>query len=465
MALVKIQTSYTSLTLDQNNTITTADSTSGSSTLTVKNIIGFAINQILIVGQLGNQGTEIIKTHASTAPTSSTITLASNTVFPHSTSTIIQSINYDQVEVSTATTITGSKTVLATVNIVGDTTSTNYNDSSGSTGYYFARFKNSITSAFSNYSDPIPVIGYTIFSARSIIDSALSMINKSTSLTLSDAFAFQEIDNCQMECLRELKRWSFMQKFNANLGSITTGQWKVALPVDCDDQNSNKSIYNFRVGTGTNITWIDKEKWDDITQNVANTTLKNSISVNDVTITLTSSDDFNPTSGTITIGSHQYTYTANNLSTGVLTIPASTTTATAGADVFQYVSTGTPQYWTTYGGFLYFYPVLDSTLNGKDGHLDYYSSLVQTYNDNAFIVLPDPTVVQYFLAWKFLLKQNNGQSSDETENLFGKYEQRKKLMINKETANRTFQLKPLLNRFDMSGGDSKAVRLGNFQTQ
>lgn len=130
-------------------TFLSADIASASATLTVKNITGFAINQILLIGQAGNQGAEIIKTHASTAPTGSTITLASNTVFPHSAGTLVTVLNFDQVEFNHTVTLTGAKTVLATVNVAANNSETLYNDLTYTTGYYFARFKNSITAAFS----------------------------------------------------------------------------------------------------------------------------------------------------------------------------------------------------------------------------------------------------------------------------------------------------------------------------
>lgn len=453
------------LTVDSINTVLTADTASGSSTLTVKNITGFAVNQVLIIGEPGNEGAEIIKTHASSAPSGSTITLASNTVFPHSSSTTIRVINYDQVEYSTATTTTGSKTVLTTSSLVADSLTTDYNDTAASTGYYFARFKNSITSGFSSYSDPAPVTGYALTSARFIIDSALSEINKKTNEILSDEFAFQQINNCQMEVLRELKRWSFMQVFDYIAGDTATGGWRFALPANCDDQNTIKSIYNIRIGKNSNLTWVDKAKWNQLLQDVAYTTLANSIALNDVTITLTDSSDFENT-GTVRIGANSYTYTANNRTTGVLTITASTTTNTAGAYVFQGASFGNPQYYTVFGGYVYHYPVISSDYNQRNYIMDYYSSLTPIVSDADTVVIPDTTVINYYLQWKFMKKINGGAENDASLAAFGNYIQRRNTLKNKETINRTFTLKPRFQDFRrrMQGeqGDTELERVGNF---
>ena len=101
------------LTLLQNpiKTYLTTDLASGSASATVKNITGFAVNQVLILGELGNEGTELIYTHASTAPTGSTITFNQNTTFPHSSGTPIYVIDFDKVEISNAVTSTSTKVI------------------------------------------------------------------------------------------------------------------------------------------------------------------------------------------------------------------------------------------------------------------------------------------------------------------------------------------------------------------
>ena len=441
----------------------TADTASAVGTLTVKSIIGFAVNQVLIIGELGNEGTEIIKTHASTAPSGTTITLAANTLFPHSSGTPVYIIDFDQLEVSTATTVGGSKTVLATIAIQVDNDNTIYTDSTGPGGFYFTRFKNTITSTFSAYSAPIPVTGYTILTARSIIDNALGMINKMPSNLLTDQYSYQQINNCQMEVLRELKRWSFMQVFDFNLGQLTTGQWKVAMPTNIDDTFSNKSIYNFRIGTLSNLFWIDKEKWNEIVSGISHTTLANNINVSDATITLTDASDF-PDAGSVYIGANIYQYTAVNRTTNVLTLSVvSTTTNTATQDVFSGASFGMPQYWTTWGGNIQFYPILGATYNQRDGHLDYYTSLTQIVDDSDLTVLPDPSILQYYLAWKLILRQQAGRSDATSEGFRVLYETRVAKLKQKEVLGRTFKLKPILNNMNMNNdNDGRNIRGGNF---
>ena len=458
----KVNISNETLLQSPIQTFLSTDLASASATLTVKNITGFAINQVLIVGELGNEGTELIKTHASTAPTGSTITLASNTVFPHSSGTPVYVIDYDNVEISTATTLTGSKTVLSTIPVQVGSDYTTYDDTAASTGYYFARFKNTITTTYSSYSDGIPVGGYGILTARYIINNALGMINKDTSELLTDQFCFNEINNCQMEVLREYKRWSFMQVFDYSLGQILTGQWKVAVPANLDDQFTNKSIYNFRIGTQTNLQYVDKQKWNEIVSGVAHTTLANAVNVSDATITLTDASDFDQNGGSIYAGANIYQYTS--ITSNVATLTAvSTTTNNAGDDAFQGASFGYPQYWTTFGGYLWFYPVLATAFNMQEGNLDYYIKPIPIVNDSDSVVLPDPNVVIFYLAWKMLLRINNGVDDASTNPMYQSYSARKQTLMRKEMTGNNFRMKPLKNEIkETNNVDSRSTRLGNF---
>ncbi len=79
------------------------------------------------------------------------------------------------------------------------------------------------------------------------------------------------------------------------------------------------------------------------------------------------------------------------------------------------------------------------------------------------IVLPDPTVIQYYLAWKLLLRQQVGRDDASTITMFEKYVARREKLKQKEVLGRTFKLKPILNTLDESSDiDDRSVRTGNF---
>lgn len=441
----------------------TNDFASGVSALTVRNIYGFAINQVLFIGQPGVESSEFVKTHGSTAPTGSTVTLSAVTTQSHSNSDQVYIVQYDQVEISYATTLTGTKTVLTTQNLdVAEETV--YYDNTITTGYYFARFKNSITSTFSSYSDGCPIGSYAINTARFIIDSALSEINKESSALYSDEFGFSQINKCQMEVLREQKRWSWMQALGATTES-SVGMWRIPVPVDLDDQNTNKSTLNFRVGTDPNMIFVYKDEWDNVVQGVSYTQLGSTLNIGDATVTLSDSSNFDA-SGSLTIGSDTLSYTANNTSTGILTLTAvSTVTYASGYDVFQGATQGTPTYFTINSGYLWHYPVLDSLHDGKDYSLDYYMTLTPINSDTDTIVVPDPVLVIDYLRWKFLKRQNNGDETNGSLEAKQCFKDRLKQLVQKEVMTKKIVMKPRFNDYSKLGtidGDGKYVRTQGF---
>lgn len=536
--------------VDPIQTILISDTSVSSNTLSVKNIAGFGVNQILLLNEPGNQGSEIVKTNGAIAPNGNIITLVSGTsvttltpsiaskafatqlglsfttgdrvratsdgtpsVFmegditsysgttlilnvdtigtassesdwtlrqvtklPHSSSTFVSVIPYDQIQFSIASTIAGMKSVLVTTPLLVDQFYTEYDDVTNSSGFYFARFKSTITGLFSTYSDPAPYEGYGILSARAVIDSALGEINKNTSEVLSDVFAFTQLDNCQTECIRELKRWSFMQKFNFNIGSAATGTWKLPMPIDLDDQNTNASVYILKLGANPRLTWVDFEKFNDLLNDMVYSTLAAPALNGDTTLTLVESSDFvsngsgsGNNGGTVQIGDTTYAYTNNDIDTGVLTLNDPITVDTTqpnGSDVFGNIQTGLPTYWTTYGGYLYWFPVTAAAYNLKNMYLSYYIKQVRITSDYDNLIIPDPIVAVNYLCWKFLKKLNNGEDTAASQVYFQNYIARREKMKQKETMNRTFIFKPRYQNFaiqsEFDENDSRIIRDGNF---
>jgi len=237
---------------------------------------------------------------------------------------------------------------------------------------------------------------------------------------------------------------------------------------DLDDENTNKSIYNIRIGTQQRLTWVDKEKFDEFQVGVAYTTLASILNVSDATMTLTDSSDFEDT-GTVTIGAYTYDYTANNTTTGVLTltsvVPASENQA-AGADVFQGATQGLPQYWTTYGGYIYFNPITSSDYDGKNIYMDYYIKQISITTDAETIIIPDPTVVINYLCWKFLKKLANGEETPGSQSYMNNYLTRREKMKQKETLGTTFKMRPRVqnfaNRSGLNDGTPRNIRDASF---
>lgn len=472
MAIIRLANQ--NLVLDTPQTFLTNDTAAGVTSITIQNSTGFSDQQILLIGNLGNQGSEIV--YINGAITGNVFTLGAATVYPHSASTSVSVIQYDYVEFSTATTVDGVKSVLDITPLWADNQTTNFIDTTGSTGYYFGRFYDSINNLNSAYSEPIPVDGYGIYTARSIIDSALSEINKTTSEVLSDAYAFQQLDMFQTDVLKEMKRWSFMQKFDSIMGQFNVGEWKIPMPTDIEDPNTNQSVYNIRVGANGRMTWIDKAKWDDFIFNLAYSSLSVNLIVGATTMTLVDSGDFNHLtdantdgSGTVIIGGNSYDYSANDTATGILTLTTAITadnTATAGQDVFQNANQGLPTYYTIFQGYLYYWPITSNEYDGLNAFIDYYTKQVRIEQDSDEIIVPDPLAASYFLQWKFLKKMNNGQEDSTTLAQKQNYIERREKLKTKKVLNRTFKMNPRYQNFAIqeqwSSGDPRFIRDGEF---
>lgn len=141
------------LTEDVQKTYLTAASAAASATITVKDITGFGIGDYIVIGEIGEEGTELIRVHTSTAPSGTTITLNANTVFPHAIDTPVYRPDYNCIEVSRATTLTGTKTVLTNSTAITPSSDyTYYEDTANTTGYGFVRLYNSSDTTASNYS-------------------------------------------------------------------------------------------------------------------------------------------------------------------------------------------------------------------------------------------------------------------------------------------------------------------------
>lgn len=456
------------LLVDSQTTFLTQDSPAGLIALQVQNTSGFATNQILLIGSPGQQNSEIIKISSTTAPANGVITLASATTQNHGSSTTIYVINYDTVEFSTAVNLQDPKMVLATLPISADTLETDFNDNFYNDGFYFARWFNTNTMLYSPYSDGVPLISYTKYMARSIIQGALGDINKDTSEVLTDEFAFQTVNLCQQEVLSQQKRWSFMALFDQEIGQVEAGGWSVECPDNLPEDQTNKYVYQIRIGKGRPLIWIDKEQFNKFLISVGYTTLKNPVLIGDASITLEDSGAFQEEQGTAWIGNQGFEYSANNRQTGVLTLnQVSTNAFAAGYPVFQGAQVGHPRYWTSWGGNIYFYPIADAHEAGLPILMDYYAEATEIKTDTDEIVFPDAALATYYCEWKFLLRLNKGQETPDSEAKQEQFNQRLTLLVQKNSLGRTFRLKPRINDWSRqmgfgTGEDPQRIRDGAF---
>jgi hypothetical protein len=104
----------------------------------------------ILAGLIGTAKSEIFKINA--VVTAGTTIQADSLTFPHNIGTPLYKIPYNQVSFYRAETLTGSKTLLGTLDIDADSEYTEYIDNTNSTGYFFFTLYNSYTEIESDYS-------------------------------------------------------------------------------------------------------------------------------------------------------------------------------------------------------------------------------------------------------------------------------------------------------------------------
>lgn len=249
---------------DAHDTSLSSDATAADTTLTVYSIANLAIDNVLLIGEFGQEGSEIINTHSATAPTGTTVTLSSALTKSHPKDAKVYVIPYDQAQFYHATTTTGDKTLLSTSDINEESTETTYADSTYDSGYYFTRFYNSINGNYSDYSDPIPYGGFDSNTVGYIVNMAMKEMKKEFSDTLTFDMLMDEINSCLRYVRGKLKRWSNTQVFNYELdAALVEDDYTWTLPDDYYDKNSNRSMMQIWLEDQDNLTYIDKQEFDD----------------------------------------------------------------------------------------------------------------------------------------------------------------------------------------------------------
>lgn len=460
MAVVKI--SNKSAVLPQQISFLTADIAAAVGSITVKSITGFAINQVLIIGELGHEGSEIVKTHASSAPSGSTITLAANTALPHYTGDKIYLMTYDQVEFSSAATTTGSKTVLTTTALWADSPTTEYTDTAGTTGYYFGRFKNSITSAFSSYSDPMLVAGWSAGSVGYMIDRALTDLSLTFTEKLTAQDCYEWINTGLKFIQGKLKRWPEHYSYNAVLGQITRGTNIVAMPTDAYDTETNKSLIAVRVGDNGKLDYLDPVSFDEQMRGIKRTQVTTQATSGQTTLEIDNSYDF-ADSGSVNVyvsgTKYNITYTGvtRSATAGILTgVPASGTgsiSVTIAVDtyVWQDESEGTPTWFTVRNGNIEFYPLADGNEDNVNIYGDYSKVVTSVDSDGDTIDLQRYDMIQDYLTWRMKMKARNNGDLDQQDGYYMMFKEKLNDTIRTLPSNNLFKPRPNINRMIKRG--------------
>lgn len=147
----------------------------GVNTVQARNSDRFAVNDRIMVGEMGLEATEVVTVTGINAD-QQTLTI-STTLFSHAADDPIYRLRFDQVKIYRSTNgVSGTYSNIATVNLDVDNAdlSTLYDDSSGTSSYYYkTSVYNSVSAVESSLSDAIQGSGYRRNQVGYLIDEIL----------------------------------------------------------------------------------------------------------------------------------------------------------------------------------------------------------------------------------------------------------------------------------------------------
>lgn len=224
-------------------------------TLTVDDNSDLAQNDYILFGKVGQPKSEIALINAAVA--AGTSIQVDSLTFVHEAGTPITKINYNQVEISRATTTTGGKSVLTTVALDADNIYTSYRDTVNSTGYAFYRLKNSTTSVFSGYSAPYDYATAGAETVEKIKFIVRKLYEKSIDETLLDMM----IDAVAQE-IYSIRFWKFRETSVSFNSVASTASYSLATAGATDMSVLVYATYNGDPVWPTNVKKYQAQNWN-----------------------------------------------------------------------------------------------------------------------------------------------------------------------------------------------------------
>ena len=442
-------------------TFLSADMAVGTA-VTVQSQKGFhaTTNQPIIIGTLGDETTELVESTTSASP--STITLAASSIFAHYTGDPLYLIKFDKIEFSHSATLAGTKATLTAnsglYSIQPDKEEFILDETEFTSGFYFARFKESVGSTFSDYSDGIEVgvwerdsVGYMI--NRALHDLELNLSDK---MTLFDCY---EWVNKGLKFIQgKLKRWPEHYSYNAVLGQAQRGVNVISMPTDAYDRETNKSLVHVRIGDNRNLRYLDPNRFEAQMEGVSTTQTRTAASAGDLTLEIDNSYDFED-SGSVNVyisGTAYnviYTGVTRSATAGVLTgVPAAgntgaiTVTIPVDTYVWQDENEGIPQWFTVRNSNLEFYPLVDGSEDNANVYGDYAKVATIVDSDGDVIDYQRYDMVQDYLTFRIKMKARNNGELDFNDGYWISFKEGLNDAIRTLPSNNRFPMSPSVNR-------------------
>jgi len=434
----------------------------GDAQVFLQDYTGFLDNQILLLEDFGAESAEIVTVNGTPTVNAGCVTDAV-LVRSHPVGSRVYILDFNQIELSHATTATGSKTVLTTtlgtglVTLQADTKIQVYNEAEFTSGYYFARYKHSISGVFSGYTDALVYGGWDKNTVGYMIDRALRDVGETLSEKVTRFDCYEWITTCLKLIQGKLKRWPEHYSYNAVLGQIQRGDNTTTMPTDAYDTETNKSIIALRVGESGKLQYLSPGDFDNQQGDVKYTQVTTEAVAAQTTLAIDNSYDFED-SGTVNVYisgtkySITYTGVTRSATAGVLTgVPASGTgsiTVTIAVDtwVWQDEVEGIPAWFTVRNGVIEHWPLADGDNDNKNLFGDYSHVATSVDSDGDTIDLQRFDSCQAYLTWRIKCKARGNGVLDQTDGYYLTYKEVLNDAIRTLPSNNVFRVQPSINR-------------------
>lgn len=203
---------------DFEGTALSGRTSAGATVLNVFSGVGFRTNQFLLLGIYGQENSEIIRTHATIAPTNNQITLASGTRFAYSTNTPIKLIPFDQFRIYQSNDGGITFFLADTIDIRPDRNITTYISPATTLARFRIASWNSLTGREGSLSDAIVGTGLDFGAVGMILDRVYDLYNDPNQ-------KFIKSDEALINYLNEgmLDMWTRMTGLGQGYGARRTG--------------------------------------------------------------------------------------------------------------------------------------------------------------------------------------------------------------------------------------------------
>jgi hypothetical protein len=402
-------------------TITADGFTAAGTTLTVLDNDGFADNDWMIIGRVGDNQTEAVDVNGAVTRGTS-ITITNSTKFSHELNSPVTKIYETQIKLYGAATDGGTGTLIATEGIEWDKECTEYTLVTTDTAYayYYAVYYDGTTEG--SASDYVPSTGLVSNSVYNVVRQALDMTDTELGEGITLEMCVGWADDCQSAITQ------FMYQ-DSRTGRYTPVDWDFELTEDTtslsisENQNrydisslnfkytASRSVVSCRIGDLGQRDKINPVEMDEELIERPYTEVATQAEIGDTSLVVDSNVEQSDTGG-LYIGSEQITYTGKTGTTTFTGIPASgsgsiTAQHLVDSPVWQNAAPTTPTEWTVFGNTLIFNDPPKTALANYAIKLKYYKQLTALTEASDTITIPFYNVFQYYIASR--IEQRKGK--------------------------------------------------------